>query len=326
MTEAAAELPPPGRIRRAAGSHRAAGIAMAVTGALLFSINGSVAKIALQSGLDSLSLVLLRSAGAGLALLVVVAWSDRSRLRLRRAEIPLLLLYGLVGIAMVQWLYFVALARMPVGIALLIEFTGPVLVALWVHFVQRQRLGRSLWLALALALAGLAMVAQIWSGLDFDVVGVLASFGAAISLATYYIAGKNMLSGRDTVSVTFWAFAVSALFWSVVKPWWTVPWAALGEEVTLPGSLEVTTATWVLVAWVVVLGTLAPFLLVVGALKRLVPTEAGVLGMVEPVLAGAVAWVWLGEALTAVQVVGSLVVIAGIIVAQRASQRATQQP
>jgi drug/metabolite transporter (DMT)-like permease len=320
VTEAAAELPPPGRLRRAVGSHRAVGFAMAIGGALLFSINGSVSKIALQSGLDSLSLVLLRSAGAALALFFVVLWSDPSRLRLRRAEIPMLLLYGVVGIAMVQWLYFVALARMPVGIALLIEFTGPVLVALWVHFVQKQRLGRSLWLALALALGGLALVAQIWTGLDFNVVGVLAAFGAAISLATYYIAGKNMLSNRDTISVTFWAFAVSALFWSLAKPWWTVPWSAMTHEVTLPGSVSVTTTSWALVLWVVVLGTIAPFLLVVGALKRLPPTEAGVLGMVEPVLAGAVAWVWLGEALTVVQVVGSLVVIAGIIVAQRATQ------
>lgn len=293
---------------------------MAVGGALLFSVNGSVSKIVLQSGLDSLNLVLLRSAGAGIALFVVVLLTDRSRLRLQRSEVPMLLLYGVVGIAMVQWLYFVALARIPVGIALLIEFTGPVLVALWVHFVQGHRLGRSLWLALALALGGLAMVAQIWTGLDFNLVGVLAAFGAAISLATYYIAGKNMLSNRDTISVTFWAFAVSALFWSIAKPWWTVPWSAMTDEVTLPGSMTVTTTVWALVLFIVVLGTIAPFLLVVGALKRLAPTEAGVIGMVEPVLAGAVAWVWLGEALTVVQVLGSVIVIAGIIVAQRATQ------
>ena len=293
---------------------------MAVGGALLFSINGSVSKIALQSGLDSLSLVLLRSAGAAIALFGVVLVADSSRLRLRRDELPVLLLYGVVGVAMVQWLYLVALARMPVGISLLIEFTGPVMVALWVHFVQKNRLGRALWMSLALALVGLAMVAQIWDGMTFDVVGVLAAFGAAVSLATYYISGKNMLSGRDTVSVTFWAFAVAALFWSIAKPWWTVPWSALGGEVTLPGSLGITTTTWALVAWIIVLGTVAPFLLVVGGLKRLAPTEAGMLGMTEPVLAGAIAWVWLDEALAVVQVLGSLIVIVGIILAQRATQ------
>jgi drug/metabolite transporter (DMT)-like permease len=71
-----------------------------------------------------------------------------------------------------------------------------------------------------------------------------------------------------------------------------------------------------------VLGTVAPFLLVIGALRNLPAHEAGVVGMVEPVLAGVVAWVWLDETLTVIQIVGSLVVIAGIAVAQRATSAA----
>ncbi len=298
---------------------------MAIGGALLFSINGSVSKIALSSGIDSVSLVLLRSAGAAFVLFWLVVATDSSRLRLTRSELPMLVLYGTVGIAMVQWLYFVAIARLPVGVALLLEFTGPVLVALWVHFVQHQRLGRSLWLALALALGGLALVAEIWTGLTFDAIGVLAAFGAAISLATYYIAGKNMLAGRDTVSVAFWAFVVAALFWSIARPWWTLPWESLGVVISLPGSLSLNVIAWWLVAWVIVLGTVVPFLLVVGALRRLEAAEAGVVGMIEPVLAGAVAWLWLDETLTVMQVVGSLVVIAGIAVAQRAATAASNR-
>ncbi|MEO8105686.1 MAG: DMT family transporter [Actinomycetes bacterium] len=320
MTEAAAEVPPPGRVRLGEHPHRTVGFALAIGGALLFAVNGSVSKITLESGVDSLSLVLLRSAGAAVCLLILVLAADPRRLRLMRAELPLLLVYGLVGIAMVQWLYFVAIARLPVGVALLLEFTGPVLVALWAKFVQKQQLGRSLWLALALALGGLAMVAQVWDGLSFDTVGVLAGFGAALSLATYYIAGKRALVSRDTVSLAFWAFAVSALFWSIAKPWWTVPWSTLSSAVTLPGALDsVTVSGWLLVAWIVLLGTVAPFLLVIGALRHLPAPQAGIAGMVEPVMAGAVAWVWLDETLTIIQVAGSLVVIAGIAVAQRAT-------
>lgn len=320
MTEAAAEVPPLGRVRRGQHPHRTLGFALAIGGALLFAVNGSVSKITLEAGVDSLSLVLLRSAGAAGCLLILVLATAPRRLRLRRTEIPLLLVYGFVGIAMVQWLYFVAIARLPVGVALLLEFTGPVLVALWAQLVQKQQLGRSLWLALALALGGLAMVAQVWDGLALDTVGVLAGFGAAIALATYYIAGKHALVSRDTVSLAFWAFAVSTLFWSVAKPWWTVPWDTLTASVTLPGSLDGFSVTgWALVAWVVVLGTVAPFLMVIGALRHLAAPQAGVAGMVEPVLAGAVAWVWLDETLTVIQVLGSIVVIAGIAVAQRAT-------
>lgn len=319
MTEAAAEVPPPGRVRLGRHPHRTLGFTLAIGGALLFAVNGSVSKITLEAGVDSLSLVLLRSAGAAACLLVLVLVVNPRRLRLRRSELPLLLVYGLVGIAMVQWLYFVAIARLPVGVALLLEFTGPVLVALWAQFVEKQRLGRSLWLALALALTGLAMVAQVWDGLSLDVVGVLAGFGAAVALATYYIAGKHALVSRDTVSLAFWAFAVSTLFWSIAKPWWTVPWDTLAASVTLPGSPGFTVSGWGLVAWVVVLGTVAPFLMVIGALRHLPAPQAGVAGMVEPVLAGAVAWVWLDETLAFVQVLGSIVVIAGIAVAQRAT-------
>jgi drug/metabolite transporter (DMT)-like permease len=81
----------------------------------------------------------------------------------------------------------------------------------------------------------------------------------------------------------------------------------------------ITVSGWALIAWIVLLGTVAPFLMVIGALRNLAATEAGIAGMVEPVLAGAVAWVWLGETLTVIQVTGSLVVIAGIAVAQRAT-------
>lgn len=323
MTEAAAEVPPPGRIGHDLHPRRTLGFTLALGGALFFAVNGSVSKITLQSGVDSLSLVLLRSAGAAACFFILVLVTDRSRLRLARSELPLLLVYGFVGIALVQWLYFVAIERLPVGVALLLEFTGPVLVALWARFVQKQRLGRSLWLALALALGGLALVAEIWDGLSFDTIGVLAGFGAAVSLATYYIAGKHALVTRDTVSLAFWAFVVSALFWSVAKPWWTVPWDTLSASLELPGALDGVTVTgWGLIAWVVLLGTVAPFLMVIGALRHLAATEAGIAGMVEPVLAGAVAWIWLGETLTVIQVTGSLVVIAGIAVAQRATAAA----
>jgi drug/metabolite transporter (DMT)-like permease len=319
VTEAAAELPPPGqRVMRP--NHTTLGYSMAIAGALLFSVNGSVSKVTLTSGIDSLTLVLLRCAGAMLGLLALVLIVEPGRLRVARSEWPLLLVYGVVGIAMVQWLYFVAIARLPVGLALLLEFTAPVLVALWARFVQHQDLGRSLWLALALSLVGLAMVAQVWQGIALDVVGVAAGLGASLALATYYIAGKRAVTGRDTLSLAFWAFVVATVFWTIAHPWWTVPWSELGDSVDLQGSLDsIQVPVWGLVLWIVLMGTVAPFLLVIGALRHLPATQAGIVGTVEPVMAGVIAWLWLGEALNAPQVLGAGVVLAGIFVAQRAT-------
>lgn len=312
------ELPPPGdrgRLERG----RPIGYVMAVAGAVLFSINGSVSKVTLGSGLSPLDLVLLRCAGATLCFVLLVLFVEPRRLKVRRSEWPLLLLYGVVGIAMVQWLYFVAIARLPVGIALLIEFTAPVVVALWATFVQHKDLGRVVWLALGLTLVGLAMVAQVWDGLTLDAVGLVAAFGAMLSLATYYVAGERAVVGRDTLSLALWSFVVATVFWSVVHPWWTLPWSTLTDGVTLPGSIGASVPTWSLVAWVVVLGTVAPFLLVIGALRHVPATRAGIVGTLEPVLAGLWAWLWLGETLAPVQLLGAAVVLVAVALAQLAT-------
>ncbi len=92
---------------------------------------------------------------------------------------------------MTQWLYFVAIERMPIGIALLIEFTAPIMVVLWVRFGWHRPVRNTIWIGLALALAGLAMVAEIWSGSTLNPVAVAAAFGAAGSLAVYYLLGET---------------------------------------------------------------------------------------------------------------------------------------
>ena len=326
MTEASSELAPPGA-RRVLERGRPIGYVMAIGGAMLFSVNGSVSKVTLSSGLDSLDLVLLRCAGAMAALLLLVLIVEPSRLRVGRQEWPLLLVYGVIGIALVQWLYFVAIARLPVGIALLLEFTAPLLVALWATFVQRKDLGRTVWLALGLALAGLALVAEVWQGLTLDLVGVLAAAAAAVSLATYFVAGEHAVGTRDTLSLAFWAFVVATVFWSVAHPWWTVPWQELTANVSLQGNLDSwSVPLWRLVVWIVVLGTVAPFLLVIGALRHVPATRAGIVGTLEPVLAGLVAFLWLGEVLSLIQVIGAMVVIVGVSLAQLATAPAVAEP
>lgn len=298
-------------------SRHGVGYAMAIAGAVLFSINGSVSKVTLDSGLSSTDLVLLRCTSATVCFLVFVIVIEPARLRVARREWPLLLLYGLAGIAMVQWLYFVAIAQLPVSIALLIEFTAPVVVALWARFVQHKQLGGLVWWALVLVVVGLALVAEVWSGLTLDVVGLTAAFGAMLALATYYIAGERAVVERDTVSLALWAFVVASVFWSVVHPWWDLPWHTLSSSVSLGGRLSsVHVPVAALVTWVVALGTVAPFLLVIGALRYLSATRAGIVGTVEPVLAGVIAWLWLEQQLTAVQIVGAVVVVAGIALAQ----------
>lgn len=303
------------------------GVLCAAGAALLFGLNGTVSKLALEGGISSLRLVELRSTGAAICLLLLVAFLRPRTLQVGRRELGFLVAAGITGIALVQWFYFVAIGRLPVGIALLLEYLAPVLVALWVRFVRKEPVRSRLWAALALCLLGLAVVAQVWRGLTLDGVGVLAGVAAGVALATYYLTGERGLGRRDALSLAAWTFTAAAVFWSALQPWWTFPWDVLGEPVTLPGPLDGAGAPLgALVAWIVVLGTVVPYALVLGAIRHLGSARTGLLGMAEPVLAGLVAWVVLGEALSGVQLLGAGIVLAGIVLAETARRRPSGSP
>jgi drug/metabolite transporter (DMT)-like permease len=295
------------------------GYALYLLAALLFALNGTIVKAMLLAGLEATDLSQLRATGAFLILLVVVAVSNPAALRLRKAELPLLVAYGVVGVAFTQFLYFVSIVTIPIAISLLIEFTAPLLVAVWFRFGYGHPTKPIVWVALASAMFGLAVIGEVWSGLALDPFGVLCAFGAALSLSFYFVAGDRQVRGphrRDPVSLTMWGMGFAALFWAVAKPVWDLPFA------TLAGSIELVPVTGPVVpvmlpaAWMVVLGTLVPFSLVVLSMQHLRASQASVMGMTEPILAALIAFVVLGEALTPFQVVGAVIVLGSVLVAE----------
>ena len=301
-------------------SRASTGVVFAIAAAVLFAVNGNVSKVVLLSGISSFELVSVRSAGTALILLGMTALRSPAAFRVGWRELGFLALYGVTGIAMVQWLYFVALQRMPVGIALLFEYTAPLMVALWVRFVQKQPVKSRLWLGLACALGGLALVAQFWKGMTLDPIGLVSAVGAGAALACYYLMGEHGQRERDPISLMAFSFGFSAILWAVVSPWWAFPFAGLTHMIDLPGALPGSVPLGVMVAWIVVLGTVAPFMLVLLAVGRLGPARVGLIGMLEPVGAGIIAWVLLGESLNTAQVAGSLIVLVGIVLAETARQ------
>jgi drug/metabolite transporter (DMT)-like permease len=217
-------------------------------------------------------------------------------------------------VALLQVTYFAAIDRLPIGIALLLEYLAPVLIALWAWLVQRRPVRTRLWPALGLSIIGLACVARVWDAGSLDPLGIAMGLSAAVCFATYFLAGEHLVQERDPLSLMFWGFAVSAVFWSIVRPWWTFDTQALAA--TAEPITGMTVPVWVLVTWVVLLGTLLPFGLETAALRYLPATIVSLVAMIEPVGAAALAWIWFGEALTAVQLAGGAAVIAGIVLAQ----------
>jgi drug/metabolite transporter (DMT)-like permease len=296
----------------------AVGYGLTVLAAAFFSINGTVSTLALQAGIEPTRLTALRCTGAAVGLLAVLAVTAPGRLRLTLRDLPFLAVFGIVGVALTQYLYYVAIGRLPVGIALVFEMTAPVLIALYVRLVRKEPVRRRLWTALLLSLSGLVFVAQVWQGGgSLDPLGVAAALTAAACLATYYLMGERGAAGRDPVALTCWSFVAAALFWAVAAPWWRFDAGVLAERVPVElGDLHV--PLWVLVAWIVVLGAMVPFWLSLAALRHLSPTTAGLVATIEPVFASVIAWTWLGQVLTGWQVLGGVVVLGGIVLAQTA--------
>ncbi|HEU5153005.1 MAG TPA: EamA family transporter [Iamia sp.] len=296
------------------------GYALVLGAAVLFIVNAGVSRATIRGGVDPETLTTIRATGSvPIFALWALLW-DRGALRPPRGRmIGWLLVMGVVGVALLQWTYFVAIDRLPIGIALLVEYTAPVLVALWARFVAREPVSGRIWPALGLSLAGLAVVARVWDGVAFDGVGLLAALGAAVCFAAYFLIGDHGIADRDPLHVILWAFLVAAVFLNVIWPLTRLDPTSVTGSVSLGGALDdVSVPGWALLLWVVTLGSVAPFALNLFALRHLPATVVVVVAMVEPVGVTALGWAWFDETLGLVQLAGGAAVIGGIVLAQSA--------
>jgi drug/metabolite transporter (DMT)-like permease len=300
--------------------HPARGYLLYLVAALLFAFNGTVAKTLLLGGIEPSVLSQVRATAAFLLLLVFVALTRPASLRIRRDEILLLAVYGVFGIALTQFLYFASIERLPIGITLLIEFTAPLVIAIWFRVAWHHPTKPVVWVALITALFGLAVVAQVWEGMTLDPLGVAFAIGAMLALVVYYLSADLAVrrpEPRDPVSLTMWGMGAAALFWAIVQPPWTIPFDQFAGSLHLFGDAGPQVPATALAAWMVVLGTVFPFSIVVISMQHLRASQASVVGMTEPIFATAIAWLVLGEALNPIQIVGAAIVLGSVLVAER---------
>src|SRR5437868_9200575 len=163
------------------------GYVMAASAASLWAVNGTVSKVILASGISSLRLSQVRMTGALLGFVLVLLVTAPERLRVRRRELPFLAVWGIGGLAFVQWFYFLAIHRLAIGIALLIEYIAPLIVALWARYVFHEPVRRRIWLALALALGGLALIVDVRPGRTISGPGVVFALCSAAAYTVYLL-------------------------------------------------------------------------------------------------------------------------------------------
>ncbi|MEV5734732.1 EamA family transporter [Streptomyces sp. NPDC052292] len=299
------------------GSHgKGAGLGLALVSALAFGGSGVAAKPLIEAGLDPLHVVWLRVAGAAVVMLPLAV--RHRALLLRRPA--LLAGFGLLAVAGVQAFYFAALSRIPVGVALLVEYLAPALVLGWVRFVQRRPVTRAAALGVILAAGGLACVVEVWAGLSFDAVGLLLALGAACCQVGYFVlSDQGSEAGQqapDPLGVIAYGLLIGALVLTAVARPWNMDWPVLAGSARLDGTAVPAVA---LLAWVVLVATVAAYITGVLSVRRLSPQVAGVVACLEAVIATVLAWVLLGEHLSAPQIIGGAVVLLGAYIAQSAA-------
>jgi drug/metabolite transporter (DMT)-like permease len=225
---------------------------------------------------------------------------------------------GVAGVALIQWFYAVAISLLPVGIALMLEYSGVLLIALVARVFFKEKVKPRIWGAIGAVLVGMAIVAQVWAS-PLNELGVLAGILAAICLAVYFLVGERQVSSTSALSVCFWSMLFASIFWLIFSAWWQIEPSSLVEPTTLGGRLDdVTVPLWAVLLWNGIAGSFAPYLLSYLALSRLTATAAGIVSASEVIFAFAFAYIWLGETLEPVQVIGAALVLAGIVIAQTA--------
>jgi drug/metabolite transporter (DMT)-like permease len=288
-------------------SRLAGGLAFAVVSAATFGLSGSLARPLLEAGWSPGAIVLVRVSIAALAVLPFGLVALRGRWDVLRRNAGLVAVYGVLAVAGAQFCYFSAVAHMQVGPALLIEYTAPAAVVCWMWLRHGQRPGPLTLLGAAIAALGLVLVLDLVSGADLSPVGVAWALAAMVGAATYFVISADEDNGMPPMVLAAGGLVVGSL--------------ALGLVGLLPMEAATTTVTYagLDVDWwvpLVVLGIVTaaiPYTTGIAASRRLGSRLASFVALLEVVAGVVFAWVLLDELPRAIQLLGGLLILAGVV-------------
>ena len=279
------------------------GLAAIAVAATLFALAGAVAANLFDAGVTPVELAQVRAAVAFVGLLLVPA-ARRGR---GEGLFPRVVLLHGTSLALVTVSYYIALDHLTVAVAIVFQYTGPAMVVSWTAMRARQWPSLRIQLCLVMAVAGAALISEIASGRlgSLDLVGVAAGLGSAVLFASMSILSEISADVFGPLGATLRAWGVAVGLWALYGLAVRWPERALDLEL-LPQVLFVS-----------IFGTLAAFLLYVWGIERVRAERASIALTLEPVVAAAVAWVWLAQSLSAVQMAGAALVITAVVALPR---------
>jgi drug/metabolite transporter (DMT)-like permease len=293
---------------------------LAVTGAaVLWGLSGVLAKYLFSAhSLDAFLLVQIRMGSSALLLLLFLALFRPALLRIPRDLVAYLLIFGVVGMAAVQFTYLFTISLTNVATAIFLQYLAPVLTALYARVTGRTPLGSTLLICLGLALGGSALL--IFGGgtaLMVSPLGLATGLISAFCLSFYTVYGQKGLRRINPWTLLAYGMAAGTLFWVAVD-------LVLALVGALPPAAQAFAPNmWGFYAYLATLATIVPFGLYLVGLRFIPPTQATITAMLEPVVGGVVAYLLLKEAMAPLQVMGGVLIVAAVILLQWFQQRAS---
>jgi drug/metabolite transporter (DMT)-like permease len=303
-------------VSRVANRNPVVGVTAVSFAAVMFGFNASSVKIILGTEISPEQLVLFRATFTAVLAGTFLLLTNKKAFRVTKKELPLLIFYGIFGIALMQWSYSNAVSLLPISVALLIEYTAIVIVPLVSLLLFKEKVRPRLWFGIAAVLIGLAIVSNVWDS-DLNPEGVAWAFMAAGCLSIYFLIGEHTQRKRDAMSTLFYTFAVAAVFWAIMNFINPAKMIDINLAFNLGGNLDhISMPVWAGLLWIGIMGSFIPMLLDYIALGNLSATAVGVIATAETVFATIFAWAWLNESMTTLEVIGGLIVVAGIVLAE----------
>ena len=274
--------------------------------AILFAISGTSAKFLFNDGITAFQLIQMRTTLAFTGLLIWLCLRYPTLLKISTKNLPYFIGLGMFGIGSAQFFYLLAISKINVAAAILLHYTGPVFVALYVVFVQRQKLRFNITLAISGTLIGCFLVVGAYNLQLFALnrIGIIAGILAAVSFAVYSILSDYGMRKYTPWTVLLYGLLFAALMWNILHP----PLEAFFHRYS--------PVQWGWILFIGICGTIFPFGLYFEGVKRIQPTHASITATLEPISAGVIAAVFLGEVMAPLQIIGGLIVIVSIIILQ----------
>lgn len=281
--------------------------------ALMWAISGPCAKYLMVHGVNPYQLVQLR---LNIGIVMLFGWLLVRRpalLRIARRDLLYFFLLGTTGMAMVQFTYLAAIAKIKVAAAILLQYLAPVLITLYSVLVARDSLSRATVIAVSCATCGCYLVVGAY---DLDLLamnreGLFYGFSAAVVFAWYSIFGEKGMHRYHPWTVLFYAILFATLFWNCAGLVWNGAPRPL-EALFVSYSVS----DWGFILYIAILGTIVPFGLYFEGINLIRSTRASITATLEPISAAVVSYFFLAEALAPLQLVGGALVIAAVIILQ----------